>query len=63
MDKEEEGWDGAEVVLAGLTQAEPKVIGGLKFFVVDFGDCEILKQRRKSRGKGVDVVGDEVGLG
>ena len=62
MAKEWEGWDGAEVVLAGL-QAEPKVIGGLKFFVVDFGDCEVLKQRRKSRGKGVDAVGDEVGLG
>ena len=49
--EEQEGWDGAEVVLAGLTQAEPKrVFGGVRILLVNFGDCGTLKQRRKSRG-------------
>lgn len=50
--------------MAGLTQAELKrVFGGVNILLVNFGDCGTLKQCRKSRGKGVDVVGDEIGLG
>jgi hypothetical protein len=55
---------GTEVNLAGLTQAETKrVFGGANFLLVNFGECGALKQCRKSRGKDVDVVGDEIGMG
>jgi hypothetical protein len=50
--------------LAKLTQVERKrLFGGVSFLVVIFGDRGATKQRRKSRGGGVGVLGDEIGLG
>ena len=50
--------------MAELTPAERKrLFGGVNFLVVIFGDRGDMKQRRKSRGKGERVVGDEIGLG
>ena len=50
--------------MAGLTQAElRRLFGGVKIFLVIFGDSGALKQLRKSRGKGVKVAGGEIGLG
>ena len=50
--------------MAGLTQVERKrLFSGVNFLVVNFGDRGATKQRRKSRGEGVGVEGDEIGLG
>ena len=52
------------MVLEGLTQVERKrLFGGVNFLVVNFGDRGATKQRRKSRGRGVGVMDDEIGLG
>ena len=50
--------------MEGLTQAERRgLFGGVSNLVVSFGDRGAVKQRRKSRGEGVEVEGDEIGLG
>ena len=52
------------MVLAGLTQAKCRTLfgeGGI--LLLGFGGSGASKQRRKSRVKGLGVVGDEIGVG